>query len=259
MSRRKANVYDFPRYYDLVYGSDWKAEYDFLIDCFERYAEIPVKRVFEPACGTGRLLYRLGKKGYEVGGLDLNEKAIEYCNDRMERHGLPRSVWVGNMADFRLPGKVEAAFNMINSFRHLTEEADAQQHLASISRALRKGGIYVLGLHLTPTRGQPMDEECWSAQRGQLMVNTRLWTERRDMRLRREYCEMVYDVYTPTRHDKLVDQIVFRTYTAAQLEALLDTSPALEVAGIHDFSYDLDHRVRVDEETEDIVVVLRKS
>ena len=39
MEIRKANVYDFPRYYDLVYGSDWKAEFDFLCGAFERYAQ----------------------------------------------------------------------------------------------------------------------------------------------------------------------------------------------------------------------------
>ena len=30
------NLYDFPKYYDLVYGSDWKAEVDFLEACFDR-------------------------------------------------------------------------------------------------------------------------------------------------------------------------------------------------------------------------------
>ena len=34
----RANVYDYPRYYDLVYGSDWKAEFDFLCGSFQRYA-----------------------------------------------------------------------------------------------------------------------------------------------------------------------------------------------------------------------------
>ena len=51
------NLYDYPKYYDLVYGSDWKAEVDFLEACFERFARGAVTRVFEPACGTGRLMY----------------------------------------------------------------------------------------------------------------------------------------------------------------------------------------------------------
>lgn len=255
----KANVYDFPRYYDLVYGSDWKAEFDFLCGSFETYAPGHVQRVFEPACGTGRLLYRLGKAGYEVSGLDLNAGAVEYCNQRLVRHQLPPSVWVGDMTDFRLPRRVDAAFNMINSFRHLLDERSACRHLEMMVRALRKGGLYVLGLHLTPTRGEPMEEECWSARRGQLAVNTRLWTRRRDSRRRREHCGMVYDIYTPTQHLRLTDEIVFRTYTWPQFQRLLKKVPALECVAIHDFSYRLDRQTEVTAETEDVVFVLRRK
>jgi SAM-dependent methyltransferase len=81
-------LYDYPAYYDLVYGSDWKAEFDFLVACFEKHAlRGAVQRVFEPACGTGRLLYRLARAGYEAAGLDLNPKAVEYCKRRLERLG----------------------------------------------------------------------------------------------------------------------------------------------------------------------------
>src|SRR6056297_2451249 len=157
MEIRQAKVYDYPQYYDLIYGSDWKAEFDFLRACFTQYATGSVQRLFEPACGTGRLLFRLGKAGYEVSGLDLNERAVDYCNQRLIRHGLPASVWVGDMSDFRLPRPVHGAFNTINSFRHLLDELLAVRHLESVARALRRGGIYILGLHLTPTRGEPME------------------------------------------------------------------------------------------------------
>ncbi len=82
------DIYDYPQYYDLVYGSDWKAEFDFLLNCFERYATPHVRRVFEPACGTGRLLIKLAPAGYEVSGNDLNAKSIRYCNRRLERQWL---------------------------------------------------------------------------------------------------------------------------------------------------------------------------
>ncbi len=253
----RANVYDFPRYYDLVYGSDWKAELDFLSGSFDRYADRPVSRVFEPACGTGRLLYRLGKAGYDVSGLDLNARAVEYCNERLARHGLPRTVWVGDMTDFRVPRRVDAAFNMINSFRHLPDEANARRHLEAVAKSLYKGGLYVLGLHLTPTRGEAMEEECWSARRGHLAVNTRLWTRKRDRRRRTEHCGMIYDVYTPTNHIRLTDEIVFRTYTWPQLRRLLGSVPALEIVAIHDFAYNLAAQTRIDATTEDVVFVLR--
>ncbi len=258
MEVQRGNVYDYPRYYDLVYGADWKAEFDFLCGSFRRYAQCDVRRVFEPACGTGRLLYRLGKAGYEVSGLDLNAQAVAYCNRRLERHGLARSVWVGDMTDFRLPRRVDAAFNMINSFRHLPSEEGARSHLEMVAQALRKGGVYVLGLHLTPTRGEPTEEESWSARRGHLLVNTRLWTRQRDLRRRRERCGMIYDVYTPTRHLRLTDEVEFRTYTWPQMRRLISAVPALEIAAIHDFAYDLEESTVIQATTEDVVFVLRR-
>ncbi len=255
----QANVYDYPRYYDLVYGSDWKAELDFLCGSFKRYAEVSVRRVFEPACGTGRLLYRLGKAGFEASGLDLNEHAVQYCNKRLQQHGLPPLAWVGDMTDFRLNRKVDAAFNMINSFRHLQDEASACRHLEMVARGLRKGGLYILGFHMTPTRGEPMDEECWSARRGNLAVNTRLWTRQRDLRRRKERCGMIYDIYTPTRHLRLTDEIVFRTYTWRQFRCLLQKVPALEIAAVHDFAYNLDQQISINATTEDVVFILRKT
>jgi SAM-dependent methyltransferase len=257
MRYQQASIYDYPRYYELVYGSDWKAEYDFLCGSFRRYARRTVHAVFEPACGTGRVLWRLGKAGFRVSGLDVNPHAVEYCNRRLVRHGLPPSVWVGDMADFQLPRPVDAGMNLINSFRHLATESAAVRHLEMMAAALRPGGVYVLGLHLTPTQGVPQDEERWSARRGHLAVTARLWTKRRDSRRRVETCGTAYDIYTPTRRMRLRGDMTFRMYTWPQFRRLLARVPALELAAVHDFSYNLEVPVRVDARTEDAVFVLR--
>jgi SAM-dependent methyltransferase len=255
----RGHLYDYPKYYDLVYGSDWKAEVDFLQKCFARFASGTVKRLFEPACGTGRLMFRLARAGYEVAGLDLNSKAVEFCNRRLERAGFKPSALVGDMADFTLPRKVDAAFNTVNSFRHLESEEQALSHLQCVADSLRKGGIYVLGLHLTPTVGAPLDAESWAARRGNLSVLSRLWVIGRDEHRREECVGMSFDVYTPTRQFRIEDQSSFRMYTAGQMDALLLRVPELEVTSVHDFSYDAARSIEIDPETEDVVYVLRKK
>ncbi|MBC8869837.1 MAG: class I SAM-dependent methyltransferase [Planctomycetes bacterium] len=254
----QASLYDYPKYYDLVYGSDWKAEFDFLVACFENLAGRTVRRVFEPACGTGRLMYRLAKAGCEVSGLDLNPRAVDYCNRRLERHGFPASAFVGDMADFRLPRKVDAAFNTIGSFRHLVSGRAAQDHLQCIANCLNKGGLYVLGFHLTPTVGQPLEEESWSARRGHLCVNTYMWTAERNLRRREERLGMTCDVYTPTKTLRLNEEIIFRTYTKRQFEKLVSDVPELEIAKVFDFHYEFENPVELGPETEDAVFILRK-
>ena len=272
METIQSNLYDHPQYYDLVFGSDWKAEFDFLLACFDRHIDGPVKRLFEPACGTGRLLYRLGMADYQVSGLDLNEKAVEYCNTRLKRHGLPQSAFVGDMTDFELPPpaesssrggagqhQVDAGFNTINSFRHLREEAQAEAHFRCMGNAIRPGGVYILGLHLTPAAGSPFDEESWSAQRGHLCVNTRMWTVSFDMAARQEAFRMTYDVYTPTKQFRLEDEIHFRTYTLDQFEDLVDRTGVFTIEESYDFGYDIDDPIDLDDETQDVVFILRRK
>ena len=72
MQERNESIYDHPKYYDLVFGADCAAETKFILGCTDRYLTRAAKRFFEPACGTGRLLYSLARRGHDVDGLDLN-------------------------------------------------------------------------------------------------------------------------------------------------------------------------------------------
>ena len=259
METMAADFYDYPKYYDLVYGSDWKAEFDFLQACFDKHATGSVRHVFEPACGTGRLLVKLASAGYDVGGNDLNEKAVKYCNARLARYGFDQQAQVGDMADFRLERRVDAAFNMINSFRHLQSEEQARAHLRCMADALRPGGLYILGLHLTPTGVEPIEEESWSATRGNLTVLSRIWVIAHRRRLRQELVGMSYDIYTPTKQFRIVDQSIFRIYTRKQMLTLLEQTGQFDVTSIYDFTYDIRHPIQLDAESEDSVFVLRKK
>lgn len=259
MEPTPANLYDYPKYYDLLFGSDWRAEFHFLKKCFEKYAKCKVTRVFEPACGTGRLIYRLAKDGFEVAGNDLNGKAVAYCNNRLRKAGFPESVVIGDMADFKVKKKFHASFNTINSFRHLPSDEAAESHLHCMAEALTKGGLYILGLHLTPTRGTRVDHEEWTARRGNLQVNSAMWCKKLDKKNRNEVLGMTFDVYTPTNILRLEDEMNYRTYTQKQFEDLLSRVPEFEVVALHDFVYDIRTEITIEPETEDVVFILRKK
>ena len=259
MEEIDGNLYDFPKYYDIVFGSDWKEEFAFLQQVFAEHSRRKVRRIFEPACGTGRLMARLAKAGFDVAGNDLNPAAVAYCNRRLQRHGFPQSAVVGDMADFRVPKTFDAAFNMINSFRHLPSEKTALSHLKCMAQTVAKGGLYVLGLHLTPTKGPRIEEEEWSGRRGNLAVVSRLWSVSIDRKKRNERVGMTFDVWTPTRQFRLRDEMDYRTYTLPQFQRLLSRVPEWTVVETYDFHYDISAPVIPDASVEDIVYVLRRS
>jgi len=251
------NIYDHPQYYDLIFAAEWEAEFNFLEACFEKYVDQKVTRLFEPACGTGRLIYRFADAGYDISGNDLNTKAIDFCNERLARHDLQQRAVVGDMTQFRLDQPVHAAFNTINSFRHLATERQAVKHLNCMADAIGNGGIYVLGFHLSPVDASTCDEEYWSAEDGTLKVDSGMWLKKRDRRQRSEILGMSLDVSTPREKLRIVDEIKFRTYTWPQFERLIKKVPQLELVDVFDFNYDIDDPLEICEEHEDAVFVLK--
>ncbi|MCA9059811.1 MAG: class I SAM-dependent methyltransferase [Planctomycetaceae bacterium] len=258
MKQISGSIYDFPRYYDLLFGSDWKAEFTFMEACFAKHAGRKVKRIFEPACGTGRLLIKLADAGYEVAGNDLNPKAVKYCNQRLRRKGFAESTFVGDMADFTVRKKFDAAFNMINTFRHLPTEALAEAHLRCMANCLNKGGLYLLGLHLEPTACARMEDEAWTARRGNLVVNSYMWSKGIDRKTRLEHLGLQVDVYTPTETIRIMDHMEYRTYRKAQFQSLLDKIPQLRLEETYDFAYDINKPHKVTTSSQDVVYVLKK-
>jgi SAM-dependent methyltransferase len=252
------SIYDHPKYYDLVFGADCAAELNFIRRCAEQFATGKVRKLFEPACGTGRLLVHLAKHGYEIAGIDLNEKAIDFCNKRLEKKGIKGRTWVADMSDFKTPKKYDLAFNTINSFRHLSTEAASLGHLRCMGDAVRRGGLYLLGIHLTPTEAAPSETESWSARRGHLAVNTHMWTIERNRRKRVERFGIRFDIHTPSRTWRIDDVLVLRSYTMPQMQQLIADSGCWDCVETYDFTYDADSPIAVDAGTEDVVYILRR-
>ena len=108
-----------------------------------------------------------------------------------------------------------------------------------MAAALRPGGIYLLGFHLTPARRPICEREAWTARRGNLEINSLMWTISTDRRRRCERVGLRFDVTTPRRKFRLEDELLFRTYTAAQFRTLLNRVPELELIETYDFTYDV--------------------
>lgn len=162
------------------------------------------------------------------------------------------------MADFKVRRKFDAGFNMINTFRHLPTEETAVAHLQCMAQAIRVGGLYLLGIHLEPTGCEPMQEESWSARRGNLVVNSYMWSKKIDRRKRMEHLGLHVDVYTPTRTLRIVDHMEYRTYRREQFQSLLQKVPEFDVAETYDFSYNIDAPIQITNTSEDVVYVLRR-
>jgi SAM-dependent methyltransferase len=254
----QANWYDHPRYYDIAFRDETQIEADFIEAACRKYCAFRVRRLFEPACGTGRLLAELAARGYRMTGLDLSRPSLEYLRRRLVRRRLRASVRLADMADFRIGAPVDAAYCTFDSFRHLLTEQAARRHLQCVAQSLRPGGIYILGFHLLPLDAAEECTERWSGRHGRTRVGVTLRVLATDRRRRIETLRVSLLVRSGRKEVRLRHDFPFRMYTAAQFRRLLRSVPSLDLCDVYDFWYEIDHPLKFNDELSDTVFVLKR-
>lgn len=254
----KANWYDYPEYYDLAFADDTPGEAAFIAAACAKHAIGPVHTMLEPGCGGGRLVVELARRGFHTIGFDNNEKMLAHLTKRILRDKLSAEAFAGDMVDFKLPRQVDAIFNTFNTFRHLTTEEAALAHLRSAHRALRKGGIYVLGFHLLPNDASLECIERWTATTGKTKITYTLRVLDSSRKTRIENLRVSMLVRSPKDEMRLATEFPLRLYSAPQWRKLLAAVPEFELCETYDFCYDIDSPVKFDNKLSDAVFILRK-
>lgn len=256
--KQDGNWYDYPQYFDLAFRDETDAEVDFFQAAFQHYASGQVKTLYEPGCGSGRLVIALAKLGYQVTGLDLNQPSLTYLEKKLKRRKLSADLVLGNMCEYVAKPQFDAAFCTFNTFRQLTTEEDAIQHLRAVSESLRDGGIYILGFHIIPLDADEACKEVWRAAHGRSTVTITLKVMDFDRANRIEQIRISLLGRTGDKTIRCRTDYPMRLYTAEQVQELFDAVPEFEVVAIHDFDYEIDYPLELDEELTDAVFVLRK-
>ncbi len=250
--------YDYPQYFDLAFRDETPAELEFFQQAFTRYSDRDIYRVYEPGCGSGRLVVGMASLGYDVVGLDLNKKSIDYLRRKLQRRGLNAELLLEDMIHFQTSSLVDAAFCTFNTFRHLLTEEDAVQHLRSVAGSLRPGGIYILGFHIIPLDAEEECTERWRAKHGKTSVSITLRVTDFNRRKRREQIRISLLARTGEKTIRCRTDYSMRLYTLAQVESMLAQVPEFQVAGVHDFDYQIDEPRQWDDDLCDTVLVLKK-
>ena len=252
--------YEAPEHYDAIYDVDTDLEADFLEAAYERHATAGrARRVLEPACGSGRLVAAMAARGWRVRGFDLGEPMVRYTRERLRSQGLAGTVVQGDMADFETPGTFDLAYCLVSTFKYLLTERDARSHLRAVARALRPGGIYLLGLHLSRYGTSRKAHERWQVERDGASVNCHVTTWPPDEARRREKVEARLRVVEGGTERRSRTSWEFRTYDAAEVRRLLRAVPELEHVGTYDFHYQIEEPQEFSDKQFDTLLVLKRS
>jgi SAM-dependent methyltransferase len=251
--------YDEARAYDIVYDVDTPREADFLEAVWHLYGGRSRGRVLEPACGSGRLLRAMVRRGHAVTGFDRNEAMLRYARGRLARLGGRHRVEVADLARFDVGVGFDLAFCLLSTFQYLPSEDDARSHLACVAHALKSGGIYVLGLHLADHDDDRVRRERWIAQRGDTRVKCVLQSWPSDPRRRTQPMRSRLTILRPSGARRVESTWSFRTYGPRQLLRTLGAVPDLEHVETFDYGLDVRRPRSLHDGRLDTLVVLRRT
>lgn len=261
MPKPNIDWYDRPQYFDMVFRDETAEEVRFFGEAFDKLVDGDVKRLYEPGCGSGRLVAAMASEGYDVVAVDNNDKMLRYLRNRLKRRGLRGELINADMTTHVCVPPVDAAFCTFNTFRHLLDEKSAIEHLRSVASSLRPGGIYMLGFHCIPLDADPDCIERWTAAHGGTKISVTLKVIDFQRRKRRETLRVSIKATKRTGEvERLRSEFQLRLYTPKQAKSLLESvSDIFEIAGVYDFDYELDEIRDIDEDLTDAVFVLRKK
>lgn len=251
--------YEYPQYWDMSFRSETKLEADFVEQACQKYVASKCRRLLEPGFGGGRLVVEMAARGYDMVGLDTSAACVKYVQQRLDRRSLQAETLLQDMTDFDLAKPCDAAFCTFNTFRHLTTESAARSHLNAVARNLKVGGIYILGFHIIPLDAEETAIERWTARHGRTSVTTTLRVTSFDRRKRLETLRFSLRVRNGTKDFRIVSEYPYRLYTAEQFKRLLNSVPEFRLLDVHDFWYEIDYSIELNDEISDAVFILQKT
>jgi SAM-dependent methyltransferase len=260
MAREQRDWYDTPLYYDIIFDSDTLKEAAFLEGAWEQFGTGSKLRVLEAACGSGRVMAEMLRRGWQADGFDVNESMLGHARARLKgRRGW--HLWQATMEQFQAPEgrQYQVVHCLVSTFKYLLTKAQAEAAMRRMTAVLEPGGLLILGLHLTNYARSQCEHERWVEERDGVRVvcNTRTWPANQRTRLERVRARLKVTEGGQTREQETVWD--FRTYNAAQLKALLRVVPELEQMAFFDFHYDLSAPRKLDDSYADVIVILRKT
>ncbi|MDE5413846.1 class I SAM-dependent methyltransferase [Alkalihalobacillus sp. MEB203] len=103
--------------------------------------------LLDVGCGTGELLLRLAKAGYDVTGVDLSSDMLVVANKKVEAEKVTAKLFEQDMRDLEGLGHFDAVLTYCDSLNYLPNEDDVQAALSAFNRSLKDNGLLIFDVH----------------------------------------------------------------------------------------------------------------
>jgi SAM-dependent methyltransferase len=106
----------------------------------------PGSRVLDLGCGHGRHAIPLAQRGYQVTGQDLSEVFLDRARAEAQARGVTVTWIHSDMREVPVADEFDAIISIFTAFGYFESDAEDQQVLQQVQKALRPGGYFLLDL-----------------------------------------------------------------------------------------------------------------
>lgn len=137
-----ASWFDTPYYHILYKHRDFKEAEVFINNLFDSLCIPKDSSILDLACGRGRHAFYMAKKGFQVTGVDLSPKSIEWAKREFQLDSL--QFGVHDMRQTYSKSTFDYVFNFFTSFGYFESNEDNQQVVNAMMANLKDNGFIVI-------------------------------------------------------------------------------------------------------------------
>lgn len=211
--------------YDMAFTWDIDDEVSWLVERFGPSC----MTVLEPGSGTGRMLVALALRGLAPCGIDSSAAMVAFSRARLSEAGVHAGVMLGDMTDFDLELRFDAAVCPINTLLHLTP-AELASHLVLMGDHLEPNARYLVQVGVFESEVLPPPSE-WQAERDGTALRCEWVLVERDLDAGRErHCSRIEVLSGPRQGDVVEELHEMTAWTPATWREAIAASPFTELA-----------------------------
>lgn len=255
------NIYNLPEYYDVAFSYDIKHEINIYRKIFNIHVPFEVKKILEPASGTGRFLTSFPKYGISITGYDISKPEVDFANAKIKElklEGMAESI-VGNMESIKFERIYDAAINSINSIGYILKDEDVLLHFINTSESIKRGGVYIIHLDFCPEKYPVVDSvNEWHCERDGISVNITWGLSHVDIKnkLSHQYC--LLKVNDNGKHFEIKENHTLRLWFYEDLKEFIKKSHNLRIESVYNEKFEeIDRKGEITGEMGNLYFVLK--
>jgi SAM-dependent methyltransferase len=228
-----SQVYQHALYYDIAFGFVDAAKSVDLLEAFiKEHSGVGVRRVLDICCGPSVQLREFARRGYRAIGLDSSQPMLDYLTARAREEGVEVETVNADMHDSCLPEPADFCFNLMGSMEYAGDNSGIASHLASVARALRPGGLYLIENLLIDWNARAFREPLvWEMERDGVIVKTTYRAELKNALEQTVHATLELDVDDHGQHLSIADHVDTKLMFPQEFRAVVELSGGFDFVG----------------------------